>query len=533
MKRDQLDQIIRDAVTAGILPVGAARPVQDSRPWPVVLLTALGAWLAVLPLLIVTGLLLGDWISRGPGSYLMGALVLLGALLILRFENLALFAEQLAVSALLVGGATLGFGLFRDLPQQGAAALLALSACAVAAMLPRPWLRVLLGALAAALAALAFLPDGWASSARYEGSGFWGAWHACFLLWLVASWMQRDLLRRSAALESFGAGWILATLAGLALWSGMTFLLGAGFGAGIAGDLARESGRSSGYARLLQAASGALAAAAALRAGSAWPGLRQIPAAAVALILIVLAWFMPSLGAVLLALSFCATSARWRVAAAAISAAAWIIGSFYYQLHWPLATKAALLAGAGAVLGALAWLGWRRNTIVPPVRGAAQACREMPLGIAACAVAVLVAANSGIWQKEDLIAHGRPVYVELAPVDPRSLMQGDYMQLDYRMPREIAELSGGSARRPRAVARRDANGVATLLRIDQGAALAFDEFLFELTPKNGRWTLVSDAWFFKEGEAGRWAGAKYGEFRVTKDGRALLVGLRGPGLEKL
>ena len=32
-----------------------------------------------------------------------------------------------------------------------------------------------------------------------------------------------------------------------------------------------------------------------------------------------------------------------------------------------------------------------------------------------------------IWQNEDILAHGRSVRLELAPVDPRSLLQGDYM----------------------------------------------------------------------------------------------------------
>jgi len=44
---------------------------------------------------------------------------------------------------------------------------------------------------------------------------------------------------------------------------------------------------------------------------------------------------------------------------------------------------------------------------------------------------------------------------------------------------------------------------------------------------------VTDAWYFKEGEAERWAAARYGEFRVDANGKALLVGLRGPKLEKL
>jgi uncharacterized membrane-anchored protein len=75
--------------------------------------------------------------------------------------------------------------------------------------------------------------------------------------------------------------------------------------------------------------------------------------------------------------------------------------------------------------------------------------------------------------------------------------------------------------------------VATLLRRDTGAPLAPGEFVIELTPKNGQWTVVTDAWFFAEGEAERWAKARYGEFRVDAKGRALLVGLRGAQLETL
>lgn len=277
---------------------------------------------------------------------------------------------------------------------------------------------------------------------------------------------------------------------------------------------------------------------AALWSARRWPALRQLPAGGVGLILAALAWFMPALGAVLLALAFCATSGRWRTAALAAAAGAWIIGAFYYEPGWPLADKAALLAAAGALLGGLARLAWRAEPAVAapaPASSPASGWSAIAPGVALCAVAVVVVANVGIWQKEELIAHGRPVCVELAPVDPRSLMQDDYMQLNFAMPGGLAGSLEGEAprQRPRAVARRDARGVATLLRLDQGGPLAADEFRVEPTPKNGRLTLVSDAWFFKEGEGARWAGARYGEFRVGPDGRALLVGLRGPDLAPL
>lgn len=45
--------------------------------------------------------------------------------------------------------------------------------------------------------------------------------------------------------------------------------------------------------------------------------------------------------------------------------------------------------------------------------------------------------------------------------------------------------------------------------------------------------LVSDAWFFREDEAQRWAAARFGKFRVDAQGRALLVNLRGADLQPL
>lgn len=45
--------------------------------------------------------------------------------------------------------------------------------------------------------------------------------------------------------------------------------------------------------------------------------------------------------------------------------------------------------------------------------------------------------------------------------------------------------------------------------------------------------LVTDAFYFKEGEAQRWEAARFGEFRIDPSGRALLVNLRGENLSEL
>jgi uncharacterized membrane-anchored protein len=159
-----------------------------------------------------------------------------------------------------------------------------------------------------------------------------------------------------------------------------------------------------------------------------------------------------------------------------------------------------------------------------------------PAVVIASALLILLVANAAIWQKERLIASGQPVFVALAPADPRSLMQGDYMRLNFALPEDVGAplLSWDEASRPQLSARLDGRRVVTQLRMRETTApLADDEILLELTPKDGRWILVTDAWFFKEGEAARFAKARFGEFRVQADGRALLVGLADQNLQPI
>jgi len=66
-------------------------------------------------------------------------------------------------------------------------------------------------------------------------------------------------------------------------------------------------------------------------------------------------------------------------------------------------------------------------------------------------------------------------------------------------------------------------GRARLLQADEAPTPGLQ--VLELSPVNGRWTLVSDAWYFAEGQEPVFRTAAYGEFRVMPDGRALLVGL--------
>jgi len=138
-----------------------------------------------------------------------------------------------------------------------------------------------------------------------------------------------------------------------------------------------------------------------------------------------------------------------------------------------------------------------------------------------------------IVQKEALLATGQTVLLELAPRDPRSLIQGDYMVLDYAVSRSRG-WNLGKAQDGHLVLSLDEHGVGQFVRFhDPGTPLAPGEFLLRYRVRNGRVRLGAEAFFFQEGHAERYTPARYGELRVASNGTSVLVGLRGREREPL
>jgi uncharacterized membrane-anchored protein len=155
---------------------------------------------------------------------------------------------------------------------------------------------------------------------------------------------------------------------------------------------------------------------------------------------------------------------------------------------------------------------------------------------------VLATANLAIWQKEDLLANGRVVLLPLAPVDPRSLMQGDYMALRFQLATDAfrwtgAQWSSESRKDMRqdgfVVAALDGDGVATFRRIDDGNPLAADEVRIRFRVRNGEPKIGTNAFFFQEGHARYYERARFGEIRLAPDGDLLLTALRGAERQRL
>lgn len=151
----------------------------------------------------------------------------------------------------------------------------------------------------------------------------------------------------------------------------------------------------------------------------------------------------------------------------------------------------------------------------------------------ACALTLALATVS-IVRSERLLARGEPMLLRLAPVDPRSLMQGDYMALNFAIAQPIVEAMDDARDRDTrvAVVTLDDNGEAGFVRLHRGEALSEGQRLLRFQVRPSRWgaqriQVSTDAYFFEEGQGERYAKARFGEFRVDADGDALLVGLRG------
>ncbi|MCX0424717.1 GDYXXLXY domain-containing protein [Aeromonas veronii] len=144
-------------------------------------------------------------------------------------------------------------------------------------------------------------------------------------------------------------------------------------------------------------------------------------------------------------------------------------------------------------------------------------------------LALLAGINATVWRYEHAMSSGEVVLLRLAPVDPRSLMQGDYMRLNYEIARELTSRDAQTTQNKGSdtlVIRLDAHQVASLVIDGKPDRLASDERLLQVHQSERQWQIGPDAYFFEEGTGEQYEAARYGEFRLQADGKTLLVGLR-------
>ncbi len=553
----------------------SARPAGRKVSWVVAVLSFVGAQLVALPFLAFLALASSGELFAPPAAYVTALFLLAGSIAILRLRP-GLFVENLCLSGLLSGMAVLlfaidsGHNFFND-DSRLTLILAAISAASLIAalLIDTTWIQRVLGFMAALL-----IMGVWLDKTGYGHFGMsrlasypqpliavllalaWAGWHG-----------ERPFRRPSGTADRRST--VVEAVDAVAAGVGVAVLLALAWA-----DLAA--------ARYLSLSDGAAAGSADAAWSGTWALSRLDPGRLIQILLTLgaFAWLTVRRRLLaagrshelrLLGLSFAlllvfAPFTDGAGVIAVIAAAALIAGhrhmlalagltllvklsGFYYALQWTLADKAALLAVCGALLGAALWLNHRlaqRSQAVaaarPDTSPAAAPRWVAPALLGALAVA-LGAVHWDVREKERIIAEGQKIFIPLAPRDPRSLMQGDYMALNFALPWEIldelrdtdrasafATLPGHAV----VVARMDARGIATVVRPARpGEAPAGGEILLPLKWMRDSWTLVTDAFYFPEGQGVPFAEARFGEFRVLPDGRALLVGLADERLQAI
>ncbi len=169
------------------------------------------------------------------------------------------------------------------------------------------------------------------------------------------------------------------------------------------------------------------------------------------------------------------------------------------------------------------------------------------------AAIVLAGINVSILGKEKIKRDGEVIYLELAPRDPRSLIQGDYMALRFQLAHDI-ESTWASVRNqvdskasaavtigPNAAPFEGETRFVGVVLDEQRIAhlpaadvAATSSVKIRYRVRNNAAWLGSNAFFFEEGSAERYTSARYGEFRLDRrSGEAVLMGLRDEKLNAL
>ncbi|WP_241049653.1 GDYXXLXY domain-containing protein [Achromobacter xylosoxidans] len=526
-------------------------------PWYVQCILGLSAWLATLLLLVFVAF--SGMINSEEGALVAGLVLCAAGVAVLR-SDAGPFWRQCGTAMAFAGQILIIYGMSKSTSFASACLFVLLMATAVYVLGPDVILRFLSGGLIAlAGAGLIWrvlapellrddLLDALLDFDMARAAFVWlpiavtGAWATAVILTLG----QRLGGKRGHALQPLAWAFLLSVQGMVWLASGLSIMQ------------LPAMWQLNPQTALLVCAGALLPAAAALAV--LWPRRHVLTAGVtwgvpIALLLLALFWLpSPGVGFALAWLLLGFGLNQLGVTIFGVLSLLAYLGVYYYQLDVPLLQKALWLGGAAVLLFVLRVLVWlvprlmrtqepSRRAPLPPV---SPVLRWRTLAILGGLALVLAVANGGIWQREKLLASGKRVILELAPVDPRSLMQGDYMALNFAAGREVTRLRLGGERQDvetsilgdepdgYVVLTLDARGVAQPVRIQQAADPRADgEVPLRYRVRDNQVRIVTNAYFFPEGQAKRYEVARFGELRVADNGEALLVRMLGEDLQPL
>ena len=487
----------------------------DLAPWYIKAMQGFAGWFAALFMLGFVAALF-EWIFRYDNEvllFIVGLLCCGAAYLIFRSQRHAPFLEQLALATSLCGQFMVGWALFDIFSIRETSAFLALAAfqCILAIVMPNFLHRV--------------ISTWFAMIALFWGlnlNGIFGLDSAFSAGLFTLIWLkERKWYRYHSVITPIGFGLAisLVQLSGHAVFQG---------------EFVRYfSHASTGFLQVYSPYIGST-----VLAMSCVFLVRQIlieqkiplrsKSGALALLgmllLLVISFPIAGVSSALLILLIGFFRQRLTLVALGIIALISFVSWYYYNLSETLLIKSFYLFGTGSLLLIVLWA--ISHITKKPVQAdtiKSRMTKRKWLSVA-CAILILACINFNIYKKESLIAHGDRVLLELAPVDPRSLMQGDYMRLRFAIGSQA--LNSGTESNTEdgyILVKLDENGVAQFDGVTPEPIASSEQKLLRYRIRNGRLKFATNAFFFEEGTAEVYEQAKYGEFKVDENGNMLLT----------
>lgn len=180
--------------------------------------------------------------------------------------------------------------------------------------------------------------------------------------------------------------------------------------------------------------------------------------------------------------------------------------------------------------------------------------KQFPIILALFSILIFVGL---ILKHEDHLQNSQSIYIELAQVDPRSMLQGDYMALNYELylaglregnpwdenrarnkKQEVSERQIQNQSKILSYVQLDAQRRVIQTNFDQNQLKTNPENTVRLVLKNPSNQLqnlypAANSFLFAEGLEPCYRNAKYAELRVKPDGQVLLAGLVDEDLNSL
>lgn len=141
---------------------------------------------------------------------------------------------------------------------------------------------------------------------------------------------------------------------------------------------------------------------------------------------------------------------------------------------------------------------------------------------------ILALINVGIYQKEKILNEGDIILLELQPIDPRSLMAGDYMAFRYKIAQDLNNTKEATRQKHGyLVIKPDKDNVSEFVRVYQGEKLLDNEKLvkFNYKASTHQFSIKPDSFLFQEGLQPLYQKAEYAILHYNGAKDYLLVGL--------